>query len=171
MNKRIVQYMAIGLSSLALMSCGSFSARDDGSIAEVQESADIGDGIGGAVSMSPLDDPNSPLSNRVIYFDFDRSDIKPAYRETIEAHSRYLSDNPDIRIELAGHCDERGTPEYNLALGERRAKAVAQSMRVLGVPYNQLDTNSFGEEDPVDLGHNEVAWQQNRRVELIYPAQ
>lgn len=173
MNKRIARFIVIGFSSLALISCGTFSARDDGSVAEV-EGRDAGvtypDGIGDEEPMvSPLDDPASPLSNRVIYFDFDRSDVRPAYRETIEAHARYLADNPALRVELIGHCDERGTPEYNLALGERRAQAVSQSMNVLGVPYGQLETNSLGEEDPVDPGHNELAWRQNRRVEIIYP--
>nr|VFJ69554.1 MAG: peptidoglycan-associated lipoprotein [Candidatus Kentron sp. FM]VFJ70609.1 MAG: peptidoglycan-associated lipoprotein [Candidatus Kentron sp. FM]VFK18310.1 MAG: peptidoglycan-associated lipoprotein [Candidatus Kentron sp. FM] len=171
MNKRIAQLVAIGFSSLALISCESFSAKDESDQSAIVE--DKGVYAGGIdvsePAISPLDDPSSLLSKRTIYFDLDQSNIKPEYREIIDAHTRYLSDNPSIRVELIGHCDERGTPEYNLALGERRAKAVSQSMSVLGVPYNQLTTNSYGEEQPAVLGHNEAAWAQNRRVEILYP--
>ena len=176
MNKRIARFIVIGFSSLALISCGSFSSRDDasgaGAMADVQDKGvAYADGIDGASGPmgSPLDDPASPLSNRVIYFDYDASDIRPEYREVIEAHARYVSGNKGLRVTLAGHCDERGSREYNLALGERRAKAVSRLMSLINPLDGQLQPISYGEEQPAALGHSEAAWRQNRRVEIIYP--
>ncbi len=116
----------------------------------------------------PLQDPTSLLSKRVIYFDFDKSDIKFEARGIIEAHARYLSEHPSVRIVVEGHCDERGTREYNLGLGERRAKAVQQVMSLLGVSSSQLELVSYGEERPAVMGHDDSAWSKNRRVEFIY---
>ena len=125
------------------------------------------EGTGGFMG-DPLQDPNSLLSKRVVYFDFDRSEIKSEAREIIEAHARYLSEHPSVRIVVEGHCDERGTREYNLGLGERRAKAVQQVMSLLGVSSSQLELVSYGEERPAAMGHDEGAWAMNRRVEFIY---
>ena len=118
--------------------------------------------------ISELDDPNSPLSKRIIYFDYDSSEIKPGYRSVIEAHAQYLVAHPDVTLSLEGHADERGSREYNLALGERRAISVKEMMTVLGAAPSQIRTISYGEERPVDEGHDEAAWSQNRRVELVY---
>jgi len=109
-----------------------------------------------------------PLSKRTIYFEFDSADVDEASRTIIEAHARYLIDNPDIKVVLEGHADERGTREYNLALGERRAKSVADMMALLGVARGRLTTISYGEEKPAALGHDESAWRLNRRVEILY---
>lgn len=117
---------------------------------------------------SPLDDPSSLLSKRVIYFDFDRAEIKPEFRDIIRAHSEYLTANPRTRIVLEGHTDERGTREYNMGLGERRANAVRSMMTLQGVASNQIETVSYGEERPVALGHDEESWRLNRRVEIVY---
>lgn len=117
---------------------------------------------------SPLDDPASPLSRRTIYFDFDSFEIKATDRELIQAHARYLAQNPDQKVVLEGHTDERGTREYNIALGERRAKAVSQLLLLQGVAQSQIDMISFGEERPVAMGHDESAWSLNRRVEILY---
>jgi peptidoglycan-associated lipoprotein len=175
MNKRIARFIAVGLASLALISCAGTPTHDGADVADVEDrnrEVAYAEGIDDRAkpALSPLDDPASPLSTRVIYFDLDRSDIRPEFREAIEAHARYLaqSGNANLRIELAGHCDERGTREYNLALGERRANAVSRLMSMLGASDNQLQTNSYGEEQPVAMGHNEAAWQQNRRVEIEY---
>jgi len=137
--------------------------------------ADMGSGVevggidaGGAFSGDPLRDPDSLLSKRVVYFDFDKSDIKPDTRQIIEAHAQYLSEHPDVHIVLEGHCDERGTREYNLGLGERRSKSVQQVMSLLGVSGSQLELVSYGEERPAAMGHDESAWGLNRRVEFIY---
>jgi peptidoglycan-associated lipoprotein len=109
-----------------------------------------------------------PLSKRTIYFEFDSADVDDASRVIIEAHARYLIDNPDIKVVLEGHADERGTREYNLALGERRSKAVADMMAALGVARGRITSISYGEEKPAALGHDESAWSLNRRVELLY---
>jgi peptidoglycan-associated lipoprotein len=118
--------------------------------------------------ISALDDPSSPLSVRIIYFDYDSSDIRSEYRPAIEAHAGYLATNPNVIITLEGHADERGSREYNLALGERRAQSVKRQMVLLGASAGQIRLVSYGEERPAVEGHDESSWQQNRRVEIIY---
>ena len=108
------------------------------------------------------------LAKRRVHFEFDSSELDGENRQIVEAHARYLVANPNMRVTLEGHCDERGTREYNLALGERRAQAVARVMRVLGVDGNRLTLRSYGEEKPLAPEHNESAWALNRRVEIIY---
>ena len=105
---------------------------------------------------------------RTVYFDLDDDTVKPAGRAILEAHAWFLSKNPNVVITIEGHCDERGTPAYNLALGERRAKAVAQILMLNGVSSSQIQTKSYGEEMPANAGHDESAWSQNRRGELKY---
>lgn len=116
----------------------------------------------------PLDNPASPLSKRVIYFDYDSSDILDKYRGIIEAHAAYLASQPGASVDLEGHTDERGSREYNLALGERRALAVDRMMVLLGASDSQIRTVSYGEERPAAEGDDESAWRLNRRVEIIY---
>ncbi|MAA65541.1 MAG: peptidoglycan-associated lipoprotein [Alteromonadaceae bacterium] len=102
------------------------------------------------------------------YFDFDTSEIKSESRDVLVAHAKFLSENPNRSIRLEGHGDERGTKEYNLALGERRAKAVERFLIVNGASRDQIETISYGEEKPAVMGQGESVWAQNRRVELIY---
>jgi peptidoglycan-associated lipoprotein len=102
------------------------------------------------------------------YFDFDTSEIKPDARDVLVAHARYLADNPRQQVRLEGHADERGTKEYNLALGERRANAVQRFLIVNGASRGQIETVSYGEEKPAVRGSTESAWAQNRRVELVF---
>jgi peptidoglycan-associated lipoprotein len=125
-------------------------------------------GSGSAWAGHPLDDPDSLLAKRTVYFDFDESVILEQDRPVLEAHAQYLSQNPGAAVTLEGHTDERGTREYNLALGERRAISVRQFVSLLGSSGQQLRTVSFGEERPAARGNNEEAWGQNRRVEIIY---
>lgn len=127
---------------------------------------DIGSGVYQGMS---IDDPRSPLAQRVIYFEFDSSEVRQADRETLTHHANYLRENPNVTITLEGHGDERGSREYNIGLGERRAQAVRQILELSGVGANQLTTVSYGEEKPAVDGHDETAWSQNRRVELVYP--
>ena len=122
----------------------------------------------GSFQGHPLDDPASPLAARTIYFEFDSSEVPESERITIEAHARYLSERPGASISLEGHADERGSREYNVALGERRAEAVRQLMALLGAGDPQIRTISYGEERPVAAEHDESAWRLNRRVEVIY---
>ena len=115
-----------------------------------------------------LNDPNSPLSRRVIYFDYDNSNIKPEFVEVLRAHARYIATNPKAKVMLEGHTDERGTREFNLALAEDRAAAVRRFMRAEGAAESQLGILSFGEEKPTQPGQGEQVWALNRRVELVY---
>ncbi len=122
----------------------------------------------GAFRGSALDDPESPLQVRVIYFDYDKSDVRGEYQAAVEAHARFLSNNPTTAITLEGHADERGSREYNLALGELRANAVRRYMVLLGASAEQLRSVSYGEERPVVENHDDASWALNRRVEIIY---
>src|SRR5690606_31816697 len=106
------------------------------------------------------------LAITTFYFDFDQSELKPEAREALVYHAEQLRANPDLRVRLEGHADERGTTEYNLALGERRAKAVESYLQVQGVAPGQLETISYGESRPVDTATTEAAYARNRRVEL-----
>ena len=115
-----------------------------------------------------LDDPDSPIGRRTLYFAFDSSDIREEDMDIIEAHARFLADHPDQRIILEGHTDERGAAEYNLALGERRAQAVKRALVLSGADEDQIRVISYGEEKPAELGSDEDAWAENRRAELVY---
>lgn len=115
-----------------------------------------------------LSDPNNPLSKRVVYFDFDSDAIREEYRGLIEAHAGFLKANGAARIILQGHTDERGSRDYNLALGQRRAESVRQALGLMGVAGEQVETVSLGEEKPIQEGHDEAAWKQNRRAEIHY---
>lgn len=121
-----------------------------------------------APQVSPLDDPNSPLAQRVVYFDFDKSDIKPEFLDTLTAHAKYLVANPSQKVRIEGYTDERGTVEYNIALGDRRAQAVRRFMLFQGVNADQITTVSYGEAHPADGGHDETAWAKNRRAVVVY---
>ena len=105
---------------------------------------------------------------RTVYFDFDRAVIKPGDLAMLEMHAQVLRKHRDRSITIEGHCDERGTREYNLALGERRADAIRQFLTSAGVNRSQVDIVSFGEERPADPGHTEAAWSRNRRGVLLY---
>jgi len=127
-----------------------------------------GMGSGSAMGGDPLSDPNSPLSVRTIYFEYDSTIISSEGQSALNAHAEYLSLNSGKRLIIEGHTDEMGTREYNLSLGERRGRAVADFLSASGVPGEQMEVRSYGEENPVALEHNESAWQLNRRVELLY---
>jgi peptidoglycan-associated lipoprotein len=122
----------------------------------------------GGYTAADLNDPRSPLYQRVIYFDYDRSEILPQFVEVLRAHASYLAANPSVRLVLEGHTDERGTREYNLALGDQRTDAVRRFLLAEGAGSGQIDTLSYGEERPADPGHYDAAWALNRRVELVY---
>ena len=122
----------------------------------------------GSVSGNTLNDPKSMLFKRSVFYEFDQANVKTDYRSVVEAHARYLRDNPRANITIEGNCDERGSREYNLALGQRRADGVKSMMTVLGVPERQIETVSFGEEKPKAGGHEEDAWSQNRRSDIVY---
>ena len=105
---------------------------------------------------------------RTNYFDYDSDQIRPEFQAALDTHARYLSRQRGRTVSIAGHTDERGGREYNLALGQRRAEAVKRALRLLGVPDAQVETVSLGEEKPADAGHDEAAWSHNRRAEIVY---
>ena len=117
-----------------------------------------------------FDNTESLLSKRVIYFDFDKSEVKAEYRSIVAAHAAYISAHGSARVTLEGHADERGTREYNLGLGERRGNAISGLLSAAGAMGGQLDTVSYGEERPVCRVSDENCWCQNRRVEIVYTA-
>jgi peptidoglycan-associated lipoprotein len=117
---------------------------------------------------NPLRDPNNILSKRSIYFEFDSFTVADQYKPIVEAHARYLAANRNARVTLQGHADERGSREYNIALGQKRADAVKRMMTVMGIQETMVETVSFGKEKPRNMGHDEAAWAENRRVDIIY---
>ena len=119
-------------------------------------------------SSEPWNDPKSPLFKRSVYFDFDSYAVKAEYQATLQAHANYLKANKDRKIKIEGNTDERGTTEYNLALGQRRSEAVRKSLSLLGVSDSQMEAVSFGKEKPKVQGSNEAAWQENRRADIAY---
>jgi peptidoglycan-associated lipoprotein len=110
------------------------------------------------------------LAKRVVHFDYDSSDLSNDDYQTLQAHAQFLVANANSKVALTGHTDERGTREYNMALGERRAKAVESFLITNGVNPTQLEAVSYGKEMPINAGHDENAWKENRRVELNYEA-
>lgn len=180
------------VSALTLAGCSSDEEKDasltDGSLNGGMNDASVsglndGSGINGgrfgangngkygrgANGLPPeFSDPNNPLSKRTIYFMLDSSQVQQDFIPVISAHARYLLANPSQHVVLEGNGDERGSREYNIALGEQRAKTVAGMLKAQGVSESQLSIVSYGEEKPVAMGHDESAWELNRRVEIAY---
>lgn len=116
----------------------------------------------------PLRDPNHALAKRSVFFDFDDFQVKEQYNAVVSAHANYLSKNQGRQIVIEGHADERGSSEYNLALGQKRAEAVRRALEVSGVSGKQMEAVSLGEEKPRAQGSNEAAWAENRRADIVY---
>jgi peptidoglycan-associated lipoprotein len=122
-----------------------------------------------AAALKALSDPSSPVFRKIIYFDFDSFEIREEFRGLVQSHATFLKANRQFKVAIQGHTDERGTREYNLALGQKRAEAVRKALTSLGVADAQLEAVSFGEEKPMNPGNDETAYGQNRRAELAYP--
>jgi peptidoglycan-associated lipoprotein len=122
-------------------------------------------------SADPFSDPKSPLSKRSVFYDYDEYTVRTEFRPVVEAHAAYLRANPGARVGIEGNCDERGSREYNLALGQKRADAVKSMLMVMGVSEKQIETTSNGEEKPRTTGTEETAWSQNRRSDIVYTKQ
>jgi peptidoglycan-associated lipoprotein len=123
-----------------------------------------------AVTVPAYLDPQNPVSReRSVFFDFDEFAIKSEYAGLIRLQGNYLVSKPALAIKIEGNSDERGSPEYNLALGQRRAEAVLKALEIYGVKTAQLEAVSWGKERPRALGHDETAWAENRRADLVYP--
>ncbi|BCX88454.1 peptidoglycan-associated lipoprotein [Methylomarinovum tepidoasis] len=136
------------------------AGEEGATLYEVQSGVSEGAGPGA--------DAGALLQRRTLYFDFDSAQVRPEDVPVVQAHARYLVDHPQLQVTLEGHTDERGSREYNVALGEARAKAVARLLELNGVPAQRIHVVSYGEEKPVALGHDETAWAKNRRVEIVY---
>jgi peptidoglycan-associated lipoprotein len=120
------------------------------------------------VVVDPLNDPASILAKRSVYFPFDISAVQEADKPIVLAHAKYLSEHPDRKVRVEGNCDERGSNEYNLGLGQRRADSVKKMLVLGGANASQIDTVSYGEEKPRCSDHNEACWKQNRRSDIKY---
>lgn len=121
-----------------------------------------------AVAVDPLNDPASILAGRSVYYPFDVSTVQEADKPLVQAHGKYLAEHADRKVRLEGNCDERGSNEYNLALGQRRADGVKKMLELSGAKAAQMDSVSYGEEKPRASAHDEAAWSQNRRTDLNY---
>jgi peptidoglycan-associated lipoprotein len=138
----------------------------------VQEKPVAGvDLTGRPTGADPLKDPASPLSARSIYYDFDKYDIKDDYKPVVEAHARYLREHAGTKMLIQGNTDERGSREYNIALGQRRSEGVKKMLLLLGAREEQVEAVSLGEEKPKEAGHTEDAWARNRRSDMLYPGE
>lgn len=181
---KMSRFLGAAALALVLAGCGSSVKLDEQSPAPVDDrsgtattgtqGADAGSGSTRQVTPVTIDprdalnDPNSPLAKRSIYFDFDSYSIRDEFRGTVEAHARFLNANKGMRVVIQGNTDERGTREYNLALGQKRAEAVRKALTALGVSDSQIEAVSFGEEKPRATGSNEAAFAENRRADLAY---
>lgn len=181
MTSSTLKLATLLLSALLVAGCSSLDKKKSASAAvqnggissgemsdiDAARSAGMDDGSGSGAAA--LNDPSSPLSTRVIYFDYDSTNIRSDFENVVQAHAGYLAANPGTEITVEGHGDERGTPEYNLALGERRAMALRKQLVLLGATAGQIRTVSYGEERPAVEGSDESAYAMNRRVEIVYP--
>jgi peptidoglycan-associated lipoprotein len=171
----LIAVMTATSSALYLAGC-STTPTEDQKPAPVQDSAPApapGGPTTGAVTprgsaTNPLKDPNNILSKRSVYFDFDKFDVKDEYRPLVEAHAKYLRENPGAKMLIQGNADERGSREYNVALGQRRSDTVKKMMTLLGVRESQIESVSLGEEKPACAEHGEDCWAKNRRDDMLY---
>ncbi len=177
------KYLWIGLIAAALAGCSTTPSTeapvDDrsaagaagGAAGGAQTGSASGGGVTGSAAGSasnPLRDPNNILSKRSVYFDYDSFVVKDEYRSLVEAHARYLQQNRNARTIVQGNTDERGSREYNLALGHKRAESVKRMLSIMGVQEAQVETVSFGKEKPKNPGTGEQAWAENRRSDIVY---
>ena len=172
---KISLYRLIAVVLIAVLAgCSSKGGTTDGASIEDRgtsaEGGAVTSGLGSGASFESylMDNPDSPLQRRVIYFEYDSAEILGSDLDLLNAHAAYLSANTGQRITLEGHTDERGSREYNIALGERRAISVQRILELNGVSGNQVAIVSYGEEKPAADGNSEAAWRLNRRVEIVY---
>jgi peptidoglycan-associated lipoprotein len=158
--RRAATLALIGASAFLIAACSSVKLDDvDGA---------NGSGGSGNFGSQPWNDPKSPLFEKSVYFGFDEYTVQTKYQKMLSAHAGYLKANPNQKIIIQGNTDDRGTAEYNLALGQRRSDAVRKSLNLMGVSDNQIEAVSFGKEKPKAEGDNEAAWAENRRADIVY---
>jgi peptidoglycan-associated lipoprotein len=168
-------WLLLVASALSLAACGGktntrdTSASTNAGSTGAGGSSTTGSGGGGNIAVSSLGAREAELlKTLVVYFDYDQAEIKPEFNDLLAAHGKYLAGNAAATLRLEGNTDERGSREYNIGLGERRAQAVRRALMLQGAAANQLTTVSYGEERPASTGSNEESWRLNRRVELVY---
>lgn len=171
---RVAQLMLIVMTGLALAGC----PKKPQTIPDAQNPEEVGgtqtgttsdsDVSGGALSREQRELEDAKRAGTVVYFDYDRAEIKPEYVPVVAAHAKFLNGEASRKVRLEGHSDERGSREYNIGLGERRAQAVRRALMLQGVTEAQITTVSYGEERPSVQGSDESAYSKNRRVELVY---
>ncbi len=178
---KVFKGLLIALPVLAVTACSSSDDATDASDAQTtnQEAQANANEATDTTVVSPMTEEEKLAAERemkekalaetsTLYFEFDNSTIGAQYEEMLSAHALYLSENPDVKVTIEGHADERGTPEYNIALGERRANAVSKYLQASGVQADQISIVSYGEEKPLELGQSEEAYAKNRRAVLVY---
>ncbi|MBK5072466.1 peptidoglycan-associated lipoprotein Pal [Budviciaceae bacterium BWR-B9] len=166
---KVLKGLMFALPVMALAACSSSGSDTDGSQSGM--GANGGYGMGG--NSSSLDEQarltlQQLQSNNIVYFDYDSYDVRSDFAQMLDAHAAFLRSNPSYKVTIEGHADERGTPEYNIALGERRANAVKMYLQGKGVSGEQMAIVSYGKEKPAVLGHDEAAYAKNRRAVLVY---
>lgn len=169
---RFAQTSAITAALLAALVTGCSTTSTEGqsgAAVETRNPTATSSGVGNqSGALSPLKDPNNILSKRSVYFDFDKYEVKAEYKQLVAAHAKYLSENKSAKILIQGNTDERGSREYNLALGQKRADAVKKALNLLGAKDDQIESVSLGEEKPKAEGHDEAAYAENRRADILY---
>jgi peptidoglycan-associated lipoprotein len=158
--RRVATLALLGATALLLAACSSVKLDD--------VNGDSANGGSGNFGSQPWNNPSSPLYERSVYFDLNEYIVQSKYQKTLSAHASYLKANPKQKIIIQGNTDERGTAEYNLALGQRRSDAVRKSLNLMGVSDDQMEAVSFGKEKPKAEGDNEAAWAENRRADIVY---
>lgn len=174
------KFVLAGLISTLLVACGTSVPLNDVPVVDATakvvgaDAGAAGSGVqGGGVAPVDLgrtaDQAPAPAESRLVYFDYDSFVIKPEFQAIVAAHARFLRAQPNRKVAIEGHTDERGGREYNLALGQKRAEAVRDALAILGVTAGQMEAVSFGKEKPVVAGAEEAAFAKNRRAEIRYP--
>jgi len=175
---KTLKSLAIALPMFALAACSTTSDSDaqgsvDSNNTQTSTQADDAVQVSAAQRAAAIEEQKRQQLDQlrrehIVFFDFDKSRINSQFSAILDAHAKYLNENPSVNVLIEGHADERGTPEYNIALGERRAKAVASYLENMGVSASQISVVSYGEEKPMVKGHSEAAFAKNRRAVLVY---
>lgn len=163
MKKLVISLVLVNL----LAACAS-SKPTETATAPAASGATTKSASAAQAAVDPLNDPASILAKRSVYYPFDVDAVQDADKPMVQAHGKYLASNADRKVRLEGNCDERGSNEYNLGLGQRRADGVKKMLELSGAKASQLESISYGEEKPRASGHDEASWSQNRRTDIKY---
>ena len=172
---KVLKGLMLALPVIAMAACSSHKNNDNDQTNGTGADGAYGSGSGmngNGGNMSSDEQARLQMQqlqqNNIVYFDLDKYDIRSDFAQMLDAHAAFLRGNPSYKVTVEGHADERGTPEYNIALGERRANAVKMYLQGKGVSADQISIVSYGKEKPAVLGHDEAAYSQNRRAVLVY---